>query len=165
MIADSRCWVHRAAAGGNCDLADDTENGRIRLCIDAGSSQDSELMGTAARETPASRAAVPKFPAHGERRSARRYVLSGFFRFIREIAVPTDPARRCLHAKPGCHSERSREAAQSRNRDHTGRAAPLSGQSRFLDSLPLARNDSPAVLQFLRRIVVPTGPRRDPLSG
>jgi hypothetical protein len=27
----------RAAVGGNYDLADDTENGRIQLCIDAGS--------------------------------------------------------------------------------------------------------------------------------
>jgi hypothetical protein len=31
----------------------------------------------------------PKFPASGERRSARRYVLSGFFRLIRPIVVPT----------------------------------------------------------------------------
>jgi len=33
----------RAGAGGNYDWADDTENGRIRLCIDAGSSPGSEI--------------------------------------------------------------------------------------------------------------------------
>jgi hypothetical protein len=69
-----------------------------------------------------------------------------------------------------CHSERSREAARvpsgrTRNRDHTGRGATLPGRARFLDSLPLARNDSPAVLQFIRPIVVPTGPGAMSISG
>jgi len=50
----------RAGAGGDYDLADELQNGRIQLCIDAGSSLDTEVMGTAARETPAPRAAVPK---------------------------------------------------------------------------------------------------------
>src|SRR4029079_13296157 len=92
MIADSRCWVHRAAAGGNCDLADDTENGRIRLCIDAGSSQDSELMGTAARETPASRAAVPKVPG------SWREEIGSPLRTIR--LLPFHPRNRSSH-RPG----------------------------------------------------------------
>jgi len=44
----------RAGADENYDFADHTENGRIRLCIEAGSRQ------TAAWDTNGSRAAVPK---------------------------------------------------------------------------------------------------------
>src|SRR3954462_5502226 len=53
---------HRARAGGNYDWADHTENGRIRLCIDAGSWRAVNERGTAARDTGVSRTAVPKVP-------------------------------------------------------------------------------------------------------
>ena len=52
--------VHRAGAGENYDFADDTENGRIQLCSDAGSRQTVIENGTAAQDVGISRAAVPK---------------------------------------------------------------------------------------------------------
>ena len=48
-------------------------------------------MGTAARETSASRAAVPKESRLGASGADPYGALSCFFRFIRVIVVPTDP--------------------------------------------------------------------------
>ena len=57
-------------------------------------------MGTAARETSASRAAVPKESRLVASGADPYGALSCFFRVIREIAVPQAPARRCLNEKP-----------------------------------------------------------------
>jgi len=56
-------------------------------------------MGTAARETSASRAAVPKESRLVASGADPYGALSCFFRVIREIAVPLVAARWCLNAK------------------------------------------------------------------
>jgi hypothetical protein len=83
----------RAAVGENYDLADDTENGRIRLCINAGSSPDSETMGTVARDAGVSRAAVPKKSRLVASGAGPYGAVSCFFRVIRPIVVLTARAR------------------------------------------------------------------------
>jgi hypothetical protein len=62
FVGVSRLYIRASPrrAGGNYDWADDTENGRIRLCIDAGSWRSMNEMATAARDAGVSRAAVPK---------------------------------------------------------------------------------------------------------
>jgi hypothetical protein len=52
-----------------------------------------------------------RIPGRGERRSARLYVLSGFFRLIRPIVVPTGAGAMTRECQAGCHSERSRGIA------------------------------------------------------
>ncbi len=129
----------RAAVGENDDLADDTENGRIRLCIDAGSSPDSETMGTAARETPASRAAVPKKSRLVASGAGPYGALSCFFRVIRPIAVLTGPAQRCGNAKPYpavSQSDPPNRCSHRPRRDATMRSRPrvVSDSPRSSDS-------------------------------
>ena len=123
----------RAAVGGNYDFADDTENGRIRLCIDAGSSLDSEIMGTAARDTNAFGAVVPKKSRLVARGVVPNAVDPASSASSAKSPFPQAAAQGCVNAEPACHSS----------------TAPLRGS---------ARNDTyPAVLQFIRTIVVPTG--------
>ena len=79
---------HRAGAGGNYDFADDTENGRIRLCIDAGPRQTYRAVSCFFRVIGA--IAVP-LARHGDASKAKQYpdvLLS-----IRPIVVPTGRLR------------------------------------------------------------------------
>ena len=84
---------HRAGAGGNYDFADDTENGRIRLCIDAGPRRTliEKMNGRSGRGV--SRAAVPKNSRLVASGADPYEALSCFFRVIGEIAVPLAAAR------------------------------------------------------------------------
>ena len=98
---------HRAAVGVNYDSADDTENGRIQLCIYAGSRRTLRKWGRplGRRSLPSGRSRkVPARCARG--RPGRDRSCS--FRVIREIAVPQAAAQGCVNAEPACHSERSR---------------------------------------------------------
>ena len=81
-----------------CDWADELQNSRILLCIDAGSRRTLEIMDgrSGRRSLPSGRS--KEFPARcGGSRPYR--VLSCFFRVIREIAVPLVAARWCLNAR------------------------------------------------------------------
>ena len=80
-------------AGGNYDFADDTENGRIRLCIDAGPRRTliEKMNGRSGRGV--SRAAVPKNSRLVASGADPYEALSCFFRVIGEIAVPLAAAR------------------------------------------------------------------------
>jgi len=80
---------HRAGAGGNYDWADHTENGRIRLCIDAGARRTLNERGRplgrllrperplpnspgSLREEPDLPSAILIFPFHPRHRSSHR---------------------------------------------------------------------------------------------
>jgi len=87
-------------AGGNYDFADDAENGRIRLCIDAGSRRSlNEKRNGRSGDSCVPSGRSQKISARGERSRIYR-AASCFFRVIREIAVPTDPGAMRLNAKP-----------------------------------------------------------------
>ncbi len=79
------------------------------------------------------------------------------FRVICKFAVPTGPGAKKRECKAGLSFRAS--GSESRNRDHQHRGLST-GRSLDSSTPPLrgsARNDSPAVLPFIRPIVVPTG--------
>jgi len=143
--------LFRAGAGENYDFADELQNSRILLCIHASSrpangncdraddaeeagycsvgpaahATSREFLGTAARETPASRAAVAIVQSRPGEGQCRCKAVSGRFPIIRVIVVPTDRGA----AMRGCKAGSGSFAVQIRPiAVPTGPGAPMLGR-------------------------------------
>ena len=87
-----RLCIHALSrpANGNCDRADDAEEAGYCSVGPAAHATSREFLGTAARETPASRAAVAIVQSRPGEGQCRCKDVSGRFPIIRVIVVPTD---------------------------------------------------------------------------